>query len=737
MKPIFLLDSHLGSGGKEQLGGKADGLQKLLENGYTIPITACIPCEVYDAFIDTNDLREWIQLELNKKDLVHSRWEELWDISLRIRNRFLRARLPESVESELANFITQHFLGKRLVVRSSSPEEDNQKSSYAGLHRSYLNISGIDELITQIKKVWASLFSDKALLYRQELNLEAERSVMGVVVQELIDSEISGIVFSRNPTDDSQMVIESVYGLNQGLVDGQIEPDRWIISKDNGSLIEYQEAAERTLMAVPVDRGVSLVEIGGSGGAEPPLAQERLKIITTVAQDLERTFGCPQDIEWTWADGQLYLLQSRPITGLHGGDANDKRAWYLSLTRSYANLQKLAEQIQNQFIPEMEKEADRLATRVLGVLSDQALADELKYRQKRYEHWVSVYWDEFIPFAHGIRLFGEVYNDRMIPDDPYEFVSLLAGKKLLSTRRNMLMGRLAARVEAKPTIRDQLLTGRVDLVKDPEFLPLFDTLMSEFGNPFNLYNIGGDTEQQANRKLLGIILQYAELSNFPLSAPQERSEVLEREFLGRMADSAYPFSGAEILELGRASYRLRDDDNIVLGKMEQQLEVAAAEGRKRLLQNGISWAPQLQVMEIIAALVDKESAKRQPLQKSQKVSGQQSPLRARQLIGQPASPGIAKGSVRCIDSQLKFEEFQAGEILVVDAIDPNMTFVAPLASAIVERRGGMLIHGAIIAREYGIPCVTGVYDLTELVKTGDIITVDGYLGLVTIQQSNG
>jgi pyruvate,water dikinase len=78
-------------------------------------------------------------------------------------------------------------------------------------------------------------------------------------------------------------------------------------------------------------------------------------------------------------------------------------------------------------------------------------------------------------------------------------------------------------------------------------------------------------------------------------------------------------------------------------------------------------------------------------------------------------------------------EFRAGEIIVCDAIEPEMTFIVPLAAAIVERRGGMLIHGAIIAREYGIPCVTGVPDATRLIGTGDSVTVDGYLGIVVLE----
>ena len=107
-------------------------------------------------------------------------------------------------------------------------------------------------------------------------------------------------------------------------------------------------------------------------------------------------------------------------------------------------------------------------------------------------------------------------------------------------------------------------------------------------------------------------------------------------------------------------------------------------------------------------------------------------LQARQLLGQPAGPGIAKGKARVIRKHSDLADLKYGEILVCDAVDPNITFVVPLATAVVERRGGMLIHGAIIAREYGLPCITGIPDVTTLIKSGDEITVDGYLGIVTL-----
>jgi pyruvate,water dikinase len=107
-------------------------------------------------------------------------------------------------------------------------------------------------------------------------------------------------------------------------------------------------------------------------------------------------------------------------------------------------------------------------------------------------------------------------------------------------------------------------------------------------------------------------------------------------------------------------------------------------------------------------------------------------VQARQLVGQPAGPGLARGKARVLRNPQELMSFKHGEILVCDAIDPKMTFIVPLAAGIVERRGGMLIHGAIIAREYGLPCITGVADATVLIKSGEMLTVDGYLGIVTL-----
>jgi rifampicin phosphotransferase len=162
-----------------------------------------------------------------------------------------------------------------------------------------------------------------------------------------------------------------------------------------------------------------------------------------------------------------------------------------------------------------------------------------------------------------------------------------------------------------------------------------------------------------------------------------------------------------------------------LGQIEAPVSRAELEGSRRL---GLKYKPSLK--EIVKALKDPGY-----IPKKEK-DGDSRPAKVapRQLVGQPAGMGIGSGAARVVKDPADLFSFKTGEVLVCDALDPNMTFVVPLCLAIVERRGGMLIHGAIIAREYGIPCVTGIPEAVELIETGDILTVDGYQGVVTIEK---
>ena len=709
----------------ESVGGKAHSLSVLVRAGIKVPDALCIPVAAYHYYVSRTGLRERILLELNRKSFRDMRWEELWDASLRIRSMFLRTPIPADLYGGLQDEIDDRFGDGAVVVRSSSPGEDSSKTSFAGLHDSYVNMKGVDAILEHVRLVWASLWSDRALLYRQELGLDVEKSAMAVLVQEIVVGERSGVAFGRSPNDESQAIVEAVHGLNAGLVDGTVEPDQWILDRTTAKVLSHIPVP-REKWVVPSPDGTRLEPLPANLSGSPPLGDDEVVRVLDLALALERQFHCPQDMEWTFEGNDLYALQSRPITTV-SSEKGDQRPWYLSLHRSFENLKVLRRKIEGDLIPAMIEEADALSHRELRGLSDGELADEIDRRIQIQEQWVSIYWTEFIPFAHGMRLFGQVYNDTMGPSDPFEFMDLLGATPLASLERNRMLREMASMIREDPALAEGLRSRKVD--SGGEFTKVLKTFLDRFGSLSRPTEGETPASPEISSAFFDLLL---EMAKHPPA--QERSISLDVEtkianFLSRMGEEKGEFA-KELLDLGRASYRLRDDDNIYLGRIERQTSLAIAEGKRRLGDRAGGDAETLGGQDVIGLLRNRDYTPKMRTASTDRSAPVG--VKARQIVGQPAGPGLGKGRARVIIDPADLFAFKAGEILVCDALDPNMTFVVPLAAGIVERRGGMLIHGAIIAREYGLPCVTGVPNATTLIPTGEEVTVDGYLGIVTI-----
>ncbi len=733
MTPLLDIEGILAAG-RQQTGTKAFHMAMLKENGLTVPRTWCVPASVYEGYLADTGLRDRIMVELNRKAFERMRWEEIWDVALRIRNFFLNTPLPASLENRLTRALASACGDFPVAVRSSAPGEDEKASSFAGLHASFLNITSADSILTHVKLVWASLFSDAALLYRRELKLAVEKSTMAVLIQELIPSDCAGVFFSQNPSDRSQMLIEAVWGLNQGLVDGDIDPDRWHLDRDSGRIAAHH-APERSHCMRAGTGGVEQVALPQAMADTPPLAPAMIDQVWKTGRRLETLFGQPQDMEWTFRGNRFYVLQSRAITTAVSKDTDDKRTWYLSLHRSYDNLRALYDRIEHRLIPEMIQTAADLGRIDLSALPTSDLCAEIAHRQAVYDHWVKVYWADFIPFAHGIRLFGQVYNDAVKPADPYEFMTLLENTGLKSVRRNTLLEQLAECIRTDPALGRTLAQhGRAP--SDHPFSRLLADFIDEFGDLSCTTGTGNEC-QYGDTAIIRILLAYARR---PAKSPSPSDPgALEDAYLQAFAPDRQEYA-RDLLHLGRESFRLRDDDNIHLGRIEARLHEAVQEGQVRLSAPGADPADLACLTNIPALAAEALSAGRNPASVTSGNTGAGDPdavsdrwFRARQIVGHPAGQGIARGTARVIRDPGDLTEFTEGEVLICQGVDPNMTFVIPLAAAVVEERGGMLIHGAIIAREYGLPCVTGADRILEYIQTGDRVTVDGYSGIVTCE----
>ena len=742
-------------------GGKASVLGTMHRNGLAVPAGVCICTAAYDMYLDSTGLRGRILLELSRKPFEEMRWEEMWDLSEKIKHLFTLTPVPWEMERELEEEISRYFGKKAVAVRSSAPGEDTAKTSFAGVHASYVNIRGVRDILHHLRLVWASLWSDTALLYRKEMGLDVSSSSMAVLVQEIVEGRTSGVAFGKNPDNGSESVIEAVYGLNSGLVDGTVEPDRWTLSRQTGD-IKNHIPAEREKAVFASEGGTELKSIPESLQERPPLTSEEVLEVFELARKIESLLGTPQDVEWTFRGTTLYLLQARPITTLAGEDRDEQRRWYLNLKLSFENLKELRKAIEDKYIPEMNAEARELGKEKLPGLSDPALAEEIEKRAEIYQKWYSIYWDEFIPFAHGARLFGKVYNETVNPEDPFEFADLLSGTEMLSLERNRKLEEMADELRKNPRILKVLkeLDEKTENIPEkesefktkiePETEPVIKTevesereteneLKKELDFLISRYGGSYSGSPEAKRGLYRLLIEMSSRPRPSVKRDISRIVHLKDKFFSHFSEKNKQFA-AELLDLGRASYRLRDDDNIYLGKIEAELKRAFLEGMRRLMERdwekaGLMeietfYAPESRV-ELIKSLRDPAyNPKWKKLPEKQEIFREK--VKPRQLLGNPSGRGVSEGYARVILKEDDLFKVKAGEVLVCDAVDPNMTFVVPLCSAIIERRGGMLIHGAIIAREYGIPCITGVPDATQLIKNGDYLTVDGFLGIVTV-----
>ena len=725
MKPVLSLH-EITRKDRSRTGGKGFSLAMMRKHGFHVPEAVAICTGVYREYLSSTGLRDQLYMELYRKPFKQMRWEELWDTALRIRNMFMKTPLPGRIREQLTDILASRFSERPVSVRSSAPGEDSSKTSFAGLHESFVNIRGTVSILEHIRFVWASLWSDRALLYRQELGLDVEKSAMAVVVQEMVFGERSGVVFGMSPVHEKQSAVEAVHGLNQGLVDGTVEPDRWILDRYSGRILSHY-SARREKILMPGPQGVRLGILPLRLRKRPPLNDSEVGEIYRLAMQAESLFGSPQDVEWTYCTDSLVALQARPITTRTPSE--DQRPWYLSLHRSFENLNALRTTIEKELLPRMEKEALDMSLVNLSALPDSALAREIRRRRRIYEDWEEIYRRDCIPFAHGMRLFGKIYNDVMKPEDPFQFMTLLGSPGLVSVRRNRMLEDLATLIRKDPGDRACILAGKADDCRS-EVKELLEQVLEQFGD---LAWEDGRLGQDSGR-LLDLVLQMTSRPENETSRKMQHPEQSDEAFFSRFEKAQRPFA-LELLELARASYRIRDDDNIYMGKIKGQLLAAVDEGHRRVAAGQVSENETSETDDLPRA-VQSEARLETPKRKAPRSNRKKGfSLKPRQILGQPAGPGVALGNARVVLDSADLFSFRSGEILVCDAVDPGMTFVVPLAAAIVERRGGMLIHGAIIAREYGIPCVTGVPDAVNQIRTGDFITVDGHLGIVIIGKS--
>ncbi len=297
----------------DQVGGKAYNLMRLARAGLPVPPGFVVPTAAYTAFVEANGLNVVMAAALAAVSPADPL--SLEAASRQIGEAFRRGRWPPGLAEAVAGAWAE--LGAPPVaVRSSATAEDLPDFSFAGQHETFLNVTDAEGLLEAVVGCWASLWTARAIAYRDRLGIDHRTVKMAVVVQQLVPAEFAGVLFTANPVTGAQdeVVIEATPGLGEALVADLVTPDHFVLRRRLGRWrIVERRPGRRELVIRPASAGGT--EQVPAAGAES-LPDRALARLAGLGKLVERRFGQPQDIEWAWVKGQVVLLQARPLTAL-------------------------------------------------------------------------------------------------------------------------------------------------------------------------------------------------------------------------------------------------------------------------------------------------------------------------------------------------------------------------------------------------------------------------------------
>lgn len=313
----------------ESVGGKGVSLSRLINQGLPVPDGFHVTTDAYRRFTSQNDLQKKILNAL--EEVNESKPSTMEQVSQKIRNLFDQAIIPAEV-AEAISYAYKNMLNgdQPVAVRSSATAEDQPDFSFAGQQESFLNVIGSDDLLEAVKKCWASLWTARAIGYRIKNKVAPESLAMAVVVQKLVDADASGILFTANPITGIQeeVYINAGWGLGEAVVGGLVTPDTLIMDKKSGEITQRDTSHKETMSARSV-RGTEERPVPQELRSIPVLDDSKARELFQMSLEIEKIYNQPMDIEWAIANGQIAILQARPITSLPEASAPTQIDWKL------------------------------------------------------------------------------------------------------------------------------------------------------------------------------------------------------------------------------------------------------------------------------------------------------------------------------------------------------------------------------------------------------------------------
>ena len=311
--------TYFGSKSLALAGGKGANLGELVRVGFNVPSGFVITTAAYDSMIEINGLQEQIQKNLTVLQATDPDSAE--EASRHIRDLVSRAPIPDTMVSAFINAYRQ-LGGGAVAVRSSATAEDLPGATFAGQQETILNIISEQALLNAVRACWASLWSERAILYRAHQNIDQASVKLAIVVQRMVQADIAGVMFTANPVSGAreEFVIDANPGLGEAVVSGLVTPDRFVMNRHSLHIKEQRLGKREVIVRSKAQGGTEQITPTDHDGVEslPPTA---LRDLTRLGIKIEKHNGAPQDIEWAWIKdgskaGKFYILQARPMTAL-------------------------------------------------------------------------------------------------------------------------------------------------------------------------------------------------------------------------------------------------------------------------------------------------------------------------------------------------------------------------------------------------------------------------------------
>lgn len=819
------------------VGGKAANLGELIRADFAVPAGFCVTTDGYRCVADAH--------RLATLDAAGAR------------DALLTTAIPDDLADEIR--AAYHRLGDGplgagvpVAVRSSATAEDLPFASFAGQQDTFLNVVGADNVLDAVRRCWASLWTDRAVSYRQTNGIDPRSTYLAVVVQEMIDSAVSGVMFTANPVTGRrrQIVIDASLGLGEAIVSGAVNPDHFVVDAVGQ---QRWRITERTLgdktLAIRSRPGGGTEAVTRAGGdSDPSLTDDQVLALATLGQAVEQHYGAPQDTEWAiGADGTLHLTQARPITTLYplpplpSPDPAPLHVYFSfnvaqgmerpitpmgrSVFREIARtvLRDIVGNPRSQSFVEAgdriffdftnvvrSKVGRKVVATFLGFMEARSaeilgeLAKDPRFSITQPSPWPSIkrmarlWWRFRIPvrFVHAL-----IRPEQAVADTLALEQELRRRSKSLTIEQALqqcvapnllrvlpvplagfaMLGLTSKLVRAKPGELQTILRGlpnnvttQMDLAlwelaqtirRDPEatarieagqHIGELDAFLHRWGQrAVAEIDLGMPRWSDDPTHIIGVLRNYLKFDDAQ-PAPDvtfAQGAAAAEEMIDRLARRA-GWRGPIVrwaLRRTRLLAGLREYPKFLVitlfGVLRARIQSAATQLDLNSLDDVFFLTldelgrPPADLRGLVAErrdVYDRELRRRhvprvllsdgtEP-EATHRPTGGASPG---DLNGTPASAGQVTGIARVVLDPIG-AHLEPGEILVAPSTDPGWTPLFLTAGGLVMEMGGANSHGAVVAREYGIPAVVGVRDAITRITTGDQITVDGGSGVVSL-----